>query len=134
MSFLEAMALGMVAIAPDGSTMNEYIKSDVNGFLYDPDNPVPPAWKYAPRLARAARQSIVEGRQRWLDSVPALLGFLRNPGLIRKPGQMVSASHAAARTVRKRYRKAQLSASLRWSLRKTGITPLAKLLLRLSKS
>lgn len=39
MSFLEALSLGMVVIAPDNPVMNEYISSGFNGYLYDLHNP-----------------------------------------------------------------------------------------------
>jgi glycosyltransferase involved in cell wall biosynthesis len=35
LSFLEAMAIGMVVVAYDNGTMNEYIKHDYNGYLFD---------------------------------------------------------------------------------------------------
>jgi glycosyltransferase involved in cell wall biosynthesis len=34
-SFLEAMALGMVVVAYNNGTMNEYIKNNYNGYLFD---------------------------------------------------------------------------------------------------
>jgi len=34
-SFLEAMAIGMVVVAYNNGTMNEYIKHDYNGYLFD---------------------------------------------------------------------------------------------------
>lgn len=39
MSFLEAMALGKVVVAPNHATMNEYIVHGRNGVLYDLDQP-----------------------------------------------------------------------------------------------
>ena len=35
MAFLEAMSLGLIIIAPNNPTYNEYIISGHNGFLYD---------------------------------------------------------------------------------------------------
>jgi hypothetical protein len=35
LSFLEAMAIGMVVVAYNNGTMNEYIKHDFNGYLFD---------------------------------------------------------------------------------------------------
>jgi glycosyltransferase involved in cell wall biosynthesis len=37
-SFLEAMALGMVVVAYNNGTMNEYIKHNYNGYLFDSKN------------------------------------------------------------------------------------------------
>jgi hypothetical protein len=39
MGFLEAMTMGLVVVAPDGPTMNEYIEHGKNGILYDLSNP-----------------------------------------------------------------------------------------------
>jgi glycosyltransferase involved in cell wall biosynthesis len=116
-SFLEAMALGMMVVAPDAPTMNEYLRSGVNGFLYDADRPVRPPWEDAAKLGKAARESVAEGRERWLREVPGMLGFFRNPGVIRERGRMVPASIAAARRARTRYREAQLWKSLVWAKR-----------------
>lgn len=41
MSFLEAMAMGTVVVAPNHATMNEYIVHGRNGVLYDVANPRP---------------------------------------------------------------------------------------------
>lgn len=41
LSFLEAMALGNIVVAPDLPTMNEYITHGRNGLLYHLDNPQP---------------------------------------------------------------------------------------------
>jgi hypothetical protein len=37
-SFLEAMAIGMVVVGYDNGTMNEYIKHNYNGYLFDSKN------------------------------------------------------------------------------------------------
>lgn len=39
MSFIEALSRGMCVIAPNNSTMNEYITHGKNGLLYDPKTP-----------------------------------------------------------------------------------------------
>jgi len=41
MPFLEAMAMGIVVVAPGHPTMNEYIIDGENGLLYDPDHITP---------------------------------------------------------------------------------------------
>jgi len=83
MSFLEALALGMAVVAPDGSTMNEYIESGVNGVLYNPDHPTEPDWGRAPAWGAAARRFMEDGRRRWLESVGPLVDFLRVPQTTR---------------------------------------------------
>jgi len=69
LSFLEAMAMGMCVVAPDCPTMNEYIKHQENGLLYDRNNPMPLDFSNAETLGRNARQSIEAGRQVWLDRI-----------------------------------------------------------------
>ena len=65
MSFLEAMALGRCVVAPDLPTMNEYIRHGENGILYDIGSPSPLELGDIRAMQKAARQSIVEGRERW---------------------------------------------------------------------
>lgn len=40
-SFLNAIVHGLIVVAPDKPTMNEYIIDNVNGILFDRDNPKP---------------------------------------------------------------------------------------------
>lgn len=87
MGFLEAMALGKCVVAPDTPTHNEYIVHGVNGILYDPLNPQPLDFSNHAELGRAARETCVAGRAKWLaegetelmrfvarDRVPAAAG------------------------------------------------------------
>jgi len=80
MSFLEAMALGMAVISVDAPTMNEYIQSGVNGWLYDPDNSSPVPWDQAKSWGLAARRATEEGRFRWEQTIPPILSFIKEPG------------------------------------------------------
>ncbi len=41
MSFLEAMAMGKAVVAADNPTMNEYLTHNVNGYLFNPEDPRP---------------------------------------------------------------------------------------------
>jgi glycosyltransferase involved in cell wall biosynthesis len=76
MAFLEAMAMGMLVVAPNFPTANEYIVSGVNGLLYDPANPEPLDFsKYRVLGANAAR-SIRQGHVTWRRSMPALVDFV----------------------------------------------------------
>lgn len=79
MSFLEALSLGMAVIAPDGVTMNEYVRSGENGYLYDPDNPVAPPWADARAWGEEARRRCLRGREDWLHSIPSIREFLLEP-------------------------------------------------------
>ena len=56
LSFLEALSIGMAVISPDNPTVNEYIRSGVNGYLYDPEKPVAPPWENARTWGQEARR------------------------------------------------------------------------------
>ena len=79
LSFLEALSLGMAVVAPDNPTMNEYISSGENGYLYDMAKPIAPSWSDARGWGEEARRQCIEGREEWLRSVPALMDFLLTP-------------------------------------------------------
>jgi len=66
MSFLEAMAAGRCVIAPNESTMNEYITDGVNGCLYELKSPKPVAVKDVRALQDAAITFITKGHEQWL--------------------------------------------------------------------
>ena len=68
MSFLEAMAMGKAIVAPDHPTMNEYLTHDVNGYLFDPEDPRPIALKRFREIGRMARETIERGHRRWQQS------------------------------------------------------------------
>jgi hypothetical protein len=83
MGFLEAMADGMVVLAHDSSTHNEYISSWNNGVLYnmniqspahlDPDD--------MQRLGDAARQSIADGRPIWERQMSEITEWVKSTPL-----------------------------------------------------
>jgi glycosyltransferase involved in cell wall biosynthesis len=79
LSFLEAMALGMCVIAPDASTMNEYISPGANGFLFDPERPAPIDLSTFAECGKRAREFTIAGRQQWEESLPAMLQFIAQP-------------------------------------------------------
>jgi len=76
MAMLEAMAMGMCVVAPRRPTMNEYIHHNVNGLLYDIENPQPLDFSCAEKLGRTARQCIEEGRIKWLKQSRELISDL----------------------------------------------------------
>ena len=65
LSFLEAMAMGKGVVAPDHPTMNEYLTHNVNGYLFNPENPRPIALTGFREMGKMARQSIERGHPRW---------------------------------------------------------------------
>ena len=76
MSFLEAMALGRCVIAPNDSTMNEYIVDGVNGFLYDWNKPKPVHVNDVRSLQKAALEYIQRGYDDWLVKSRQILLWL----------------------------------------------------------
>lgn len=78
-SFLEAMARGQCVVAPNHGTMNEYILSGINGFLYDPNLPSPIDFRNADQIGDCALGSVIEGRAQWEASEQALVDFIVRP-------------------------------------------------------
>ncbi len=79
LSFLEAMALGMCVVGADLPTMNEYISSAENGFLFDPERPAPIDLTGFAECGRRARATIAHGHQQWRASLPSILKFISEP-------------------------------------------------------
>ena len=99
MSFLEAMAMGMVVCANDAPTHNEYIVDGINGFLFDIRQPVPCQWSRSAEMGRRARESVEKGFARWQADRNRLFEFLTTPTnrLQSRPyGRIYSASAASA--------------------------------------
>lgn len=76
MSFLEAMAMGRCVIAPNTTTMNEYIKHGVNGLLYDLDKPQPLGTFDTRKIQKNAAESIHHGYKRWLIDRELIIGCM----------------------------------------------------------
>ena len=89
---LEAMAMGLAVVAPDRPTMNEYIRSGANGYLYDPWAPRSIDLTEALAVGRQARADALDGHRRWLAAAPTLLAAALAPS----EGASVSAGAVAA--------------------------------------
>lgn len=78
LALLEAMARGMVVLAHDAPTHNEYVSNGVNGILFDKDRGHEPIWlrEKAARLGRSAWRTAVDGHERWNASHPAILDWI----------------------------------------------------------
>ena len=65
MSFLEAMAMGRLVIAPNNPTMNEYITHGETGYLYDLDNLQPIQLKSIDQIQANTIEYIKNGYTKW---------------------------------------------------------------------
>jgi hypothetical protein len=81
MAFLEAMAKGKCVVAPNHSTMNEYIIHRKTGILYEPDNPQPLDFSNLniKEIGSNAREYIEQGHAGWLDAQKELIDFIDQP-------------------------------------------------------
>jgi glycosyltransferase involved in cell wall biosynthesis len=78
-SFLEALSRGQCVVAPDHGTMNEYILTGLNGFLFDPKDPRPLDFSCAHQLGRNARLAAQAGRAAWEENEDKLVNFILAP-------------------------------------------------------
>lgn len=78
MALLEAMAHGMLVLAHDAPTNNEYISNWLNGVLFNAHQaPAPMAIRgQAAQMARLAWQTVVDGHKQWLASHQAILEWI----------------------------------------------------------
>ena len=78
LALLEAMSRGMLVLAHDAPTNNEYISNGLNGILFHKDVHYHPIHirGAAQRMGRAAWRTVVEGYQSWLASFPAILAWI----------------------------------------------------------
>jgi hypothetical protein len=78
MALLEAMARGMLVLAHDAATHNEYISNGINGILYNKDVPHGPVHIHADaqRLGHMAWRTVVEGHRNWLACQPEILEWI----------------------------------------------------------
>lgn len=76
MSFLEAMARGQCVVAPNLPTMNEYIVSGKNGYLYNSGKPSPLPLGDFDVLGKAAREQMTRGYAGYTKRIPGLMKFI----------------------------------------------------------
>lgn len=76
-SFLEAMSMGKIVIAPDNPTMNEYIKNNINGYLYNFDNPKPIDLRNILQVKQNLLKCIVDFRRNWLNDRKLIIDFIK---------------------------------------------------------
>ncbi len=76
MGFLEAMAMGRCVIAPNESTMNEYIQDGINGYLYDFESKQSIKLKNIREIQKNAYKTIEEGYKRWIDEKKNIIKWI----------------------------------------------------------
>ena len=76
MSFLQAMSMGKIVIAADGSTMNEYIRDGVNGYLFNPFKPHRIRLGKVASVMQNAYETIDKGWRKWSADKYSLIEFL----------------------------------------------------------
>lgn len=83
MSFLEAMALGRCVIAPNYSTMNEYIINGETGLLYDYENPLPLNHSDIDRIQKNAYEYMAEGYLKWKRKKYDIIEWIEEKNILK---------------------------------------------------
>ena len=76
MSFLEAMSLGKAVIANDAPTMNEYIENNVNGYLFNLDDPKPIDFSNISQVQKNTYEYMKQGQTIWQNSINDIFEFI----------------------------------------------------------
>ena len=79
MSFLEAMSIGKCVIANNEPTMNEYIEHNVNGYLFDINNPTAIDLSNIDEIQKNAYQYTKNGYQKWLIERKSIIDYIEKP-------------------------------------------------------
>jgi FkbM family methyltransferase len=75
---IEGLAIGRAIISVDAPTINEYIVHNVNGYLYDLNDPKPIDFSNVREVQKNAYQSCVDGYNKWLIEKPNILTFINS--------------------------------------------------------
>lgn len=75
-AMLEAMARGMLVVAHDQPTHDEYICNWVNGVLFNKDAPGPADFTDAAAIGRRAWRSVCDGHAAWATQADGIAGFI----------------------------------------------------------
>jgi len=78
-SFLEALSRGQAVVGPNNGTMNEYIHSGLNGYLFDPLDPQPINFNDMQSVQDAARRTAETGWSEWTLLEKRLIGYILEP-------------------------------------------------------
>lgn len=82
MSFLEAMAMGLIPVALNHPTMNEYIQDRVTGWLWD--QPTPMDFKNIAAMSQAVQNYVQAGYDRWQKQHETILAFMQQPATVTR--------------------------------------------------
>lgn len=77
-SVVESLMRGQCVIAPNEPTMNEYIKHDSNGILYDPKKPEGLDLSNYDEIGMRARMEAISGYKKWNKDKRKFLSFINN--------------------------------------------------------
>ena len=101
-AFIDAMKMGKVVIANDDAAMNEYITHNENGLLYDASCIQPIDFKLIDltQIQKNAYQSVKEGRNTWLKSIPNILDFIETKSSILLSSKTLNTIREARETLR----------------------------------
>lgn len=77
MTFLKAMAAGLIIISPDEPTANEYIKDGYNGYLYDMKKPKPIDLSNIKEVSKNLEKSFMDGYESWQNQKIDILEFIK---------------------------------------------------------
>lgn len=84
LSFLEAMANGVIVIAPDTPSHNEYIQNGFNGYLYDYTNPSKIDFSNLETISKNLCQTAINYYSEWIVSQEKLINFIESEVSERK--------------------------------------------------
>ena len=86
-SMLEAMSYGMLVVANNLPTHNEYISDGINGLLFEKDRPTTLDLTNAERMGRMAHDTVVEGRRRWDAKEDEIVEFISSTDCKYRPNK-----------------------------------------------
>ncbi len=78
-SFLEAMAMGKAVIAIDQPTMNEYIRHNETGYLFNPSKPEPIDFSNLAVVQQNAYNFIERGYRKWEQDKIQIIEYIKQP-------------------------------------------------------
>ena len=84
-SFLEAMAKGMIVVAYNQPTMNEYIVNGVNGFLFSDKQNIIFDKERLGKIGKNARETSRVGFFDWVKNVPKMCDYISEEKKFSKP-------------------------------------------------